>query len=164
MNKADKEKIVIRSARAEDQVAILRLIGRHRAADEEQAQWTYREFFKMGKRPKDQVFVAEKEGRVVGVSGFWYDDNSDNGVYSLNWTYVDTRLRSTGIGSKLMARVYRELAKKRARKLYVETSSKNTYRDALRFYLNDGFKLEGILRDYYGPGEDQIILGKEIRK
>jgi GNAT superfamily N-acetyltransferase len=162
MNQAGQGKLIIRRARPEDQSATLRLIARHRTADAKQARKTYREQLQTGKRLRDRVFAAEQDGRIVGVSGFWYDDDSGYGVYSLNWTYVDQRLQRQGIGSKLMAKVDNELRKRHARKLYVQTSNRKLYQDALQFYLRNGFKREAVLRDYYDRGEDQIILGKEL--
>ena len=162
MIKTEPEEIVIREARIEDLRAILRLIAQHRAADAQEARWTYREFFRKGARPRDRVFVAEKAGRIVGVSGFWYDLYTDNGVYWLNWTYVHPRQRSQGVGGKLLTKVLSALRKKRARKLFADTSSNPSYHRALQFYRAHGFKREGTLRDYYEPGEDQIIFGKEL--
>ena len=162
MNQSRAGKVTIRKACAQDQKPILNLIGKHRAADARQARQTYREYFQAGARPRDLVFVAEKESQIVGVSGFWYDEYSDYGVYWLNWTYVHPQHRSQGIGDLLLRHVLSALRKKRARKLFVDTSANPSYQRGLRFYLAHGFKLEGILRDYYGPGEDQIILGKEL--
>jgi ribosomal protein S18 acetylase RimI-like enzyme len=164
MSSTNINRVTIRKACASDQTDILTLIARHRSADARQAKQTYTDFFASTRRRRDQVFVAVILNKIVGVSGYWYDGYTDNGVYWLNWTYVDRRYHSQGIGDKLLRRVFKELRGKRTRKLYVDTSSRDSYRAALRFYLQHGFRLEGILRDYYEPGEDQIILGKELRR
>jgi ribosomal protein S18 acetylase RimI-like enzyme len=33
---------------------------------------------------------------------------------------------------------------------------------ALNLYLKKGFRIEGVLKDYYGEGEDQIMLGMQF--
>jgi len=99
---------------------------------------------------------------IIGVSGYWYDEYADSGVYWLGWTYVDPSCQGQGIGQKLLHRVIQDLKKKKARKLYVDSSSRRLYRQAIRFYLANGFKKEGVFNDYYQKGEDQIVLGKEL--
>ena len=108
--------------------------------------------------------MARSGKKIIGVTGYWYDDYAESGIYWLGWTYVDPKYQRQGIGQKLLDRVIRELKKKKARKLYVDTSSRRLYRQALRFYLANGFKREGKFKDYYQKGEDQIVMGKEIGK
>ena len=152
----------IQAAKRQDQPEIFRLIARQRPADATGAGLTYHRQFSLKQRPKDRVFVARLGSEIIGVSGYWYDDYAESGIYWLGWTYVDLKFQRQGIGQRLLDRVIRELKKKKARKLYVDTSSRSFYRQALRFYLANGFKREGKFKDYYQKGEDQIVMGKEI--
>jgi len=154
--------IRIQAAKRQDQPEIFRLIARQRQADATGAGLTYHRQFSLKQRPKDRVFVARLGSEIIGVSGYWYDDYAESGIYWLGWTYVDPKYQRQGIGQKLLDRVIRELKKKKARKLYVDTSSRGLYRQAIRFYLANGFKREGKFKDYYQKGEDQIVMGKEL--
>ena len=154
--------IRIQEAKRQDQREIFRLIARQRQADADHAALTYHRHFNLKQRPRDRVFVARAGKEIIGVTGFWYDDYAESGIYWLGWTYVDPNHQRQGIGRKLLDRVIRELKKKKARKLYVDTSSRRLYRPAIRFYLANGFKREGRFKDYYQKGEDQIVLGKEL--
>ena len=52
-----------------------------------------------------------------------------------------------------------ELLSPKIRKLYVNTGSRLLNLRALNLYLKKGFKIEAVLKDYYGEGEAQIMLG-----
>jgi ribosomal protein S18 acetylase RimI-like enzyme len=158
----DSLRVAIQEAKEQDQKEIFRLIARQRQADAIRAGLTYHRHFHLKQRPRDRVFVARRGREIIGVSGYWYDDYAESGVYWLGWTYVDRNYQGQGIGQKLLDRVIQELKKKKARKLYVDTSSRNLYRQAIRFYLANGFKREGRFKDYYQNGEDQIVMGKEL--
>ena len=155
-------RVVIQEAKRQDQDEIFRLIARQRQADATGAGLTYHRHFNLKQRPRDRVFVARLGSEIIGVTGYWYDDYAESGIYWLGWTYVDPKYQRQGIGQKLLDRVIRELKKKKARKLYVDTSSRSLYRPAIRFYLANGFKREGRFKDYYQRGEDQIVMGKEL--
>lgn len=154
--------IRIQAAKKQDQQEIFRLIARQRPADAVDAGSTYRRHFHLNLRPRDRVFVARAGKEIIGVTGYWYDDYAESGIYWLGWTYVDRKFQGQGVGQKLLDRVVRELKKKKGRKLYVDTSSRSLYRKAIKFYLANGFKREGKFKDYYQKGEDQIVMGKEL--
>jgi len=154
--------IEIRPATKTDEAKILALIGRQRSADARQAQKYYSAYFKKRQRPSDGVIVAASNGGIVGISGYFYDDYSDNGIYWLGWTYVRQSHQQRGIGARLLNEVLNELRRRKARKVFVDTSSKEFYRRAYKFYRKAGFTKQGVLKDYYSDGEDQIILGKDL--
>jgi ribosomal protein S18 acetylase RimI-like enzyme len=45
----------------------------------------------------------------------------------------------------------------------VNTGSRLLNLRALTLYLKKGFRIEAVLRDYYGKGEDQRILGMDFK-
>ena len=154
--------VIIRKARPRDFESILKLISEQRKADGRQARASYQRDYIMNENSRDQVWLASCAAQVVGVSGYWYDRYADNGVYWLGWTYVSQKHQHKGVGQKLLDRVLGEVEKRKARKLYVDTSSAKMYEGALLFYIKNGFGIEGVFRNYYQRGEDQIILGKEL--
>jgi ribosomal protein S18 acetylase RimI-like enzyme len=48
------------------------------------------------------------------------------------------------------------------KKLFVDTSSDKFYKTALLWYIKFGFKLEAIIKKYYGQNEDQLILSIDL--
>ena len=110
----------------------------------------------------NKIYVGTFEGKVVAVGGYFRDYYGTRRSFWLGWFYVHPDYRNRGFGHKLLNKVERELRGKKVKKLFVETSSDRIYSHTVRLYLENGFRLEGTLRDYYTRGEDLIILGKEL--
>jgi len=156
----------IRPAEIEDIDSILAVIGNTQAAwDKRTAKKYYDDYFstKPNALEGDAVYVGTLGGKVIGVTGYSLD-LYETGNYWLNWFYVDKKYQNKGHGKKLLEFVIRELKKKHKhiKKLFADTSSGESYIDALTLYLNNKFKIEAVIRDYYGKGDDQIILSKTI--
>lgn len=131
--------------------------------DKKTAKKYYGEYFSDGGIPNHKVFVGIVDGKIISVIGYCKDASEVEGVYSLGWFYTHKKMGGKKIGCTLLKFVIAELKKKKeTRKFFVETGSDPFYRPALSLYMNNGFRIEGILRDYYRAGEDKIILGKNI--
>ena len=131
--------------------------------DKKYAERYYREFFDNRHcRPKDEVFVGVVNGRIVGVTGYCPDLQESDDIHWLNWFYVHKHFLNHGYGGLLLDHVIEILKTKKARKLYVDTTSNKLYEDAKALYESRGFIPEGTLKDYYGKGEDQIIYGMSL--
>jgi ribosomal protein S18 acetylase RimI-like enzyme len=110
----------------------------------------------------DEVFVGEADGTVVGVTGYCADRLEVRDIYRLGWFYVQKGTRRQGYGECLLKFVIEKLKTQSAQKLYVDTSSEKLYKGAIGLYQKMGFREEGRVRDYYGEGEDKIIMGRII--
>lgn len=109
----------------------------------------------------DKVYVAAAENKIIGLSGYSIDRyEADN--YWLGWFYVHEQYARNKVGSRLLNHIVGMVRKKKARRLYVNTSSYPFYRAALNFYLKNKFRIEAIIKNYYWNGEDQIILSRKI--
>jgi ribosomal protein S18 acetylase RimI-like enzyme len=152
----------IRKARGEDKEAVIELIKSGFDKDDHQfAERYYDKFFGEDELLlKDKVFVAELDNRIVGVIGYCSDYFSTDTSYWLGWFIVAKKCRGQEIGHKLLDKVENELRKYKIKKLFV--SAENENQKAKKFYKKHGFRKEGLLRDYYGQGEDQVILGKYL--
>ncbi len=158
-------KFVIRPIMGSEESEVLRIIRSHNETDAHYAKRYYDEYFYSRARSKDRVFVAvTSRNKVIGVSGYFHDTKEPKGIFWLAWTYVIPSYRHYGIGNAFIRVIERELRRRGARKLYLNTSGHNIYKGAIRFYLDRGFKWEGYLRDYYRKGEDQMILGKTVAR
>lgn len=151
----------IRRARTEDKDAILSVIGSHPFKwDKPIAKVYYDDYFSR-KIGKDAVFVGTMNGKVVGVIGYSLD-RYETENYWLGWLYVHKDHEKEGLGKKLLDYVIQKLKGKGVKKLFVDTSSNESYARALKMYINNGFRIEAVIRDYYEEGEDQIILSKTV--
>jgi hypothetical protein len=45
----------------------------------------------------------------------------------------------------------------------LETSSKPGYQKTRRFYLDQGYEIVGRIPEFYAPGDDKLILRKQLR-
>jgi ribosomal protein S18 acetylase RimI-like enzyme len=86
------------------------------------------------------------------------------GTYDLYWIVVDNNYRGSGTGKKLMEQTEKDLIQRKARKLYIETSSTEKYLPSRKFYENCGYSEEARLKDFYLPGDDKVIFSKYFNK
>jgi len=143
---------------------VLRFIRLHDTQDARYAKRYYREYFRRWGRGWDKVIIAEIGKKIIGVSGYFYDNKEAQGVYWLGFTYIHPSLQGRGIGHQVLSYIQKELKRRNARKLFLATSSNAIYGGAVSFYTGHGFRWEGTLKDLYGQGEDQIIMGKDLTK
>ncbi len=151
--------VTIRGLTAADLDAAVAIVAQCNAFDADNARLAFeRELAGAG---RSQHVVAEREGCVVGVSGWMQEGPQGQDVYWLGWTYVDRASRRQGIGAALLAHVLGELRARSARKLYLDTGARG-YEAAVAFYLRHGFVEEARLPDYYAEGEDCLILARRV--
>ncbi|MFN2395162.1 MAG: GNAT family N-acetyltransferase [Bacteroidales bacterium] len=84
------------------------------------------------------------------------------GTFDLYWIVVDNNFRGNGTGKALMQQTERELIARKARKLYIETSSTDKYLPTRKFYENCGYAEEARLKDFYSNGDDKVIYSKVL--
>ena len=76
--------------------------------------------------------------------------------------FVDEKHRRNGIGSKLLQDAESEARKWDIRKLSLICMTDNV--SALKLYLKENYKIEGLLRNHFEKGTDVYILSKYIGK
>lgn len=84
------------------------------------------------------------------------------GCYDLYWILVDKKFSRRGIGGELLLAMEEILFTKKARRIYIDTSSSEPYEPARNFYENNGFTVASILEDFYRPGDDKVIYLKNL--
>lgn len=99
---------------------------------------------------QDKLLGYSCYGPIAGTSGSW----------DLYWIVVDSGLRGQGVGGLILAETERLAKSQGAARLYVETSSRGQYSPTRGFYLDRGYEIEAVLRDFYAEGDDKIILVK----
>jgi ribosomal protein S18 acetylase RimI-like enzyme len=159
--------IEIRPARKADIKGILKVIGSDpfgKRWDKPLAEKYYKSKFNniCDCYEGDEVLVGVVNKKIIAVIGYCPDRLETKRSYWLGWFYVHKDYRDNKYGKTLLRKVINELKGIGAKKLFVDTSSDPNYIKAVDFYLKNGFKLEAVLRDYYGKGEDQLIFGIEL--
>ncbi|MGQ9693507.1 MAG: GNAT family N-acetyltransferase [Thermodesulfobacteriota bacterium] len=81
-------------------------------------------------------------------------------VYDLYWIIVHPAYQNQGAGSLLLDFAERDLKRRQARLLLIETSSLPAYAKPRAFYAKHGFREIARIKHYYEPGDDKIIFGK----
>lgn len=152
----------MRDATRSDVDAMVAIIGAHEPIDGDQAANYYDAYFGTPERlasERERAYVVVDHDVIVGVCGYMPDKYNWTEVLWLTWLYVAESFRRRGIAWQMLDRIATEASDLGARKLYLDTSSDDSYAPAIALYRRFGFAEEGRLLDYYGPGEDMVIMG-----
>lgn len=109
-----------------------------------------------------RVLVAEDAGARVRAYACWGPVPLTKGAYDLYWIATHPDARGRGLGRALMAEVEGRVRALEGRLLAVETSSKASYEDTVRFYRRLGYEQVSRIRDFYDVGDDKLVLVKRL--
>lgn len=105
--------------------------------------------------------LAENRGEVSGYTCFGPTPCTKHS-YDLYWIAVRKNFKGTGIGMHLMALTEEKIAAAGGEKIYIETSSRDSYIPARRFYIKCMYKEEATLKDFYDAGDHKLIYVKNL--
>jgi D-alanine-D-alanine ligase len=106
------------------------------------------------------IFI-ERDGQVLGYA--CYGPIAGTAAsYDLFWMAVEAALRGQGLGRILMTESERLISQAGGQRVYIETSHRAQYDPTRRFYDRTGYRLEAMLKDFYGPGDDKAIYVKVL--
>ena len=135
--------IIIRDANSRDAETIAKLVARlaDSTGQTDKQSSTAADFERhgFGARPAFRALIAEQAGKAVGLALWFYNFSSwrgDLGVY-LQDIYVDSRLRGSGLGRRLLAETARLALQDGASHLRLSVASSN--KAAQDFYRHLGF-------------------------
>lgn len=100
-------------------------------------------------------------GRPIAYACFGATPMTD-ATFDLYWMITDAARRGQGLGSVLLTAVEQALAGRQARTLRIETSSLEGQGGARRFYERAGYRVVGLIPDFYRPGDDLVTLAKRL--
>lgn len=104
-----------------------------------------------------RFLMAEWDGVTAGYTNFGPASFSGYSYY-LHWIAVLNDYRNKGLGKLLLRETERIIKNLGAEKIIVETSSRPLYEPTRNFYLRNGYAVEAVIRQFYSPDDDQIIL------
>lgn len=137
----------------QDLINILRLNTPTYFAAEEES-----EFMDYLDHKREDYFVVEEAGRIVGAGGLNYFDN--NTWVRISWDLVHPDFQGQGIGKALtLFRIAKARERETVRFMQVRTSQL-----VYSFYQRLGFELEKIKENYWAPGFDLYQLKMEMNK
>jgi D-alanine-D-alanine ligase len=108
-----------------------------------------------------EFLFAEQDGEVLGYACYGLNTVT-LASYDLYWIAVRPNLQGKGIGRKLLTAVEENIAAAGGQQIYIETSHRADYAATRGFYERCGYALEGVLRDYYAPGDDRAIYVRRL--
>jgi ribosomal protein S18 acetylase RimI-like enzyme len=152
----------IRKAEKEDKKDILKLIESWKPYhwDLKPADEHFTRYFESSDFPQDRFFVGLMDNKIVSVIGYYHDHANEMGW--LEWFYTHKGYSHLGIGKHMLEFVTLELKIKKAKKLFVNTSSEAFYEPAVNFYRKMGFRKIDAKENFYGKNEHQIIMSKGL--
>lgn len=167
MYKKDGLTIKIRPMEKGDIPAVVNIIRTHEEFDGMCAEKYYTEYFADPirlKKHNEKNFVAidEETGAVIGMCGFAPDHYDTPEILWLTWFYLDGNFRGKGIGGELLHQTLSVIRDLGTKKVFLDTSNHRLYARAIQVYKKYGFKTEGDLVDYYGKGENMVIMGLDL--
>ena len=112
---------------------------------------------------KDYCFhaIEDGSGRLAGYLCYGEVPLSDR-CWDLYWIAVDPSAQGRGLGRAMVEHMEADLRERRARKIYIETGGKASYGDTRRFYESLGYAELARLADFFAPGDDKVIFGKDL--
>ena len=90
-------------------------------------------------------YVLTLDGRLVGISGLYYDYEDPKDIMWMDYFAVDPKFQRQGFGTKMLENLENICKKKKIRMLCVFTDKQG----ALKFYKNNGFEVCGEIKNYY---------------
>jgi GNAT superfamily N-acetyltransferase len=106
------------------------------------------------------VLGAEVDGKLAGWI-CWGPTPCTLGTYDLYWMAVDPALQGAGVGTALVREMEQRIAG-HARLIVVETAGRPDYEPTRRFYEARGYRATATIRDFYAPGDDQVVFVKDV--
>lgn len=108
------------------------------------------------------VFARMQQGRkLAGYACFGEIPLTDK-RYDLYWIAVNPALRGQNLAAELLKRVETRIRNSGGRILYAETSGREVYKPAHRFYEKNGFEECATIADFYKLGDAKRIYGKRL--
>lgn len=112
--------------------------------------------------PSGYHFVmAEHYGRLTGYACYGPIACTASS-YDIYWIAVHPDYQGKGLGRRILKETERLIRESSGTRIYVETSQRVQYASTRAFYENCGYRLEGVLADFYAPGDGKVVYCKSL--
>jgi ribosomal protein S18 acetylase RimI-like enzyme len=110
-----------------------------------------------------RIVIAEGSAHVKAYT-CWGPVPLTKGTYDLYWIAVHPTMQGAGFGRALLNHVEAEVRAAHGRLLVIETSSKESYGNTVRFYRRIGYEEASQIRDFYDVGDDKLTFVKRLSR
>jgi ribosomal protein S18 acetylase RimI-like enzyme len=86
------------------------------------------------------------------------------GTYDIYWIATAMAVHGAGYGRLLLEHAERDMQRRGARMICLETSSQEAYQRTRSFYDKASYLQEAVIKDFYRPGDDRITYVKRLNK
>ena len=100
-------------------------------------------------------------GRLLGFACYGPTPLTE-GTYDLYWICTAREAHQRGVGRALLRQVEADIRPAGGRLIIIATSSSPAYQPARAFYQRTGCTLDGVVRDYYKPGDDLVMYSRRV--
>jgi len=108
--------------------------------------------------------VVAQEGAAIKGYICYGPTPLTEGAWDIYWLAVAPGEQGKGVGGSLLAYAEDRIKEANGRLAIIETSSLPSYEKTRRFYLKRGYEVIASLPDFYAPGDDKIILQKQLKQ
>jgi GNAT superfamily N-acetyltransferase len=131
--------------------------------DIETVEELLRDYFRDGASKSGYYFLsAIQNSEVVGFACFGPRALTE-GTFDLFWICSRKGAQGKGVGGALLEQVEADVIMMGGRLIVLETSTLPGYAPARRFYETHRYRCEGIIEDFYKPGDGLVLFSKKIR-
>jgi ribosomal protein S18 acetylase RimI-like enzyme len=114
------------------------------------------------KRASGHRIVTFVQGNSLGGICYAAPREFADRVWELLLIAVDGPLQRTGVGSRLMVAVEKDIQDAEGRLMLIETSSKPEFEPVWQFYRRHGYSEVARIPDYYTDGDDKLSFIKRL--
>ncbi len=107
------------------------------------------------------TLVAEFGSSIKGYISYGPTPLTE-GTWDIYWMAVSREEQGRGIGKTLLSFAENHIKESRGRLILIETSSKQDYEKARRFYSSQGYGVACQIADFYAPGDNLVIFQKRM--
>jgi D-alanine-D-alanine ligase len=118
-------------------------------------------FVAEGTRSGYHFLVCEQGAELLGFSTYGPIPGTASS-YDLYWIAVHRRHQRKGLGVTLLEETEARIRRLGGTRVYAETSGRDLYHPTRSFYDRNGYAQDARIKNYYGPGDDQVIYGKVL--
>jgi ribosomal protein S18 acetylase RimI-like enzyme len=104
---------------------------------------------------------AEHSRKVIGFTCYGPIPGTE-GSFDLYWISIMDGFRDMGLGKKLMDLTEAAVRDMGGSRIFIETSSRESYEPTRQFYANHGYQMEALLKDYYAQGDGTALFTKKF--
>lgn len=123
---------------------------------------TAEENYTRGEEASGYFFIlAEEDGEPVAFACYGMAPCTIDS-YDLYWIAVHEQQKGKGYGKELMRLVEKDVAARKGKKIWIETSGRPLYAPTREFYLRQGCDLVAELPDFYADNDSKVVFLKKV--